>query len=266
MLNFIRVEVSTKNRNKLENHIFSEDYSIFNNLREYAIIADGVTRDKYFKKGFSLAYESAKKSSIILSSFLFNKGFKSNKENIKKGFIEANNTVRKINEKEGLWENSDYLDRDLAGTCLASLIREKDYFYYGFVGDCRIFKISPNKKIFITKDVVEEAREDFPKLKDLKKRRFLTRKERRNNPKSSYKTYGVLTGEKEALNKKYFKVGRFRYKKGDIVGIFSDGVTPFFEKDKDFLDIMLTLNKNKINKYLGNQVTIDEKTLIFCRI
>lgn len=266
MLNFTRIKVNTKNINKLENNIFSEDYSIFNNLREYAIIADGVTRDKYFKNGFSLAYKSAKKSSNVLSSILKEDKFKDNKKTIKKGFLEANNAVKKINEKEGLFENCNYLDKDLAGTCLACLKKENDYFYYGFVGDCRIFKISSNKKIFITEDVVEKARIDFPKIKDLKKRRFLTRKERRNNPKSNYRTYGVLTGEKEALNKKYFKIGKFKCKKGDIIGIFSDGITPFFEKDKDFLDIMLTLNKNKIKKYLENQTSLDEKTLIFCRI
>ena len=266
MLNFIRIKVNTKNRNKLENGIFSEDYSIFNNLKEYAIVADGVTRDKYFKNGFSLAYNSAKKSSTTLSSILKKDKLKNNIESIKKGFIEANNAVRKINKKEGLWENCNYLDRDLAGTCLVSLIREKDYFYYGLVGDCRIFKISPSKKIFITKDVVEEAREEFPKLKDLNKRRFLTRKERRNNPKSSYKTYGVLTGEKDALNKKYFKVGRVSCKKGDIIGIFSDGVTPFFRKDNEFFNILLSCNRNKIKKYLEKQETLDEKTLIICKI
>lgn len=266
MLNFVKVEVTTKNKSKLENGVFSEDYSIFNNLREYAIIADGVTRDEYFKKGFSLAYKVAKESSNVLSSTLEGSRFKGNKETIKKGFIEANNAVKKINEKEGLLKNCNYLDKDLAGTCLACLKKENDYFYYGFVGDCRVFKISLDKKIFITEDVVEKARIDFPKIKNLEKRRFLTRKERRNNPKSHYRTYGVLTGEKEALNKKYFKVGKFKYEKGDIVGIFSDGITPFFEKDKDFLDIMLTLNKNKIKNYLESQETLDEKTLIFCKV
>ncbi len=266
MLNFIRIKVDTKNKDKLENGIFSEDYSIFNNSKEYAIIADGVTRDKYFKKGYSLAYSSAKKSSTILFSSFIKKESKDNKKNIKKGFIEANNAVKKINQKEGLWDNCNYLDKDLIGTCLACFIKEKDYLSYGFVGDCRIFKISPNKKIFITEDVVEKARLEFPKIKDNEKRRFLIRKERRNNPRSNYKTYGVLTGEKDALNKKYFKLGKIKCKKGNIIGIFSDGVTPFFEKDRDFLDILLSLNKNKIKKYLENQKTIDEKTLIFCKV
>ncbi len=268
MIDFIKIEWKTKKKEKIKKRILTEDFSIFDNEKEYIVVADGVTRDVYEKYGKSPAYNAAKLAVTSCAS-CFVKPVKDSRKAIKGGFEKANEKIRELNKKENLWGegNNDYLDRDLAGTCLACILKRENKIFYGYVGDCRIFKVSKDKKLFITKDVVKEAKLKFPKIKDKEKKIVLIRKERRNNPKSPHKTYGVLTGEKEALNKKYFGVGDFSYKKGDIVGVFSDGVAPFVEKDKKFLELLFSGTKKEIKDYVLNLNSPlqneDEKTLIF---
>ncbi len=242
-MKIIKIETRTRKKDKIENDIFSEDYSLYNN--SYAIVSDGITRNKYYKKGYSVAYTAAKKATEALS-FALDKGI-----DMKEGFKMANNAVKELNQKEKLFKDS------LAGTCLVSVLRKGDNFTYGQIGDSRAFRISSKGDLFLTRDMVKECKEDFLKEGggDINKLR--------NNPNEKRKTFGALTGEEAALE--YFIYGNLPFHKGDVVGVFSDGVSPFFESDKNFLKVILRGDKEEIEEYLEKAPfqNDDEKTLIF---
>lgn len=254
---------------KLNNGIESEDYVVWNDNCGYWIVADGVTRDVYTQKGYSLAYEAAKRAANAMAGELT---VNNSEQTIKKVFQIANNAVKELNKMEGLWGegNNNYLDRDLAGTCLACLVRIGGSFFYGYVGDCRIAHLSSNGNLFIVPDQVMAAKAEFPMEVGKVERAVIIREERRNNPSDPHKTYGVLTGEDAALDLKYLKFGSFECKSGDVVVVCSDGVAPFVEKDKQFPQLLLNGSREEIQTHVANLKSAyqntDEKTLIFCRM
>lgn len=254
---------------KLDNGIVSEDYVVWNDNCGYWIVADGVSRDVYARKGYSLAREAARRAANAMAGKLTvdNSG-----QDIKEAFQLANNAVKELNKEEGLWGegNNDYLDRDLAGTCLACIVQRKGKFSYGYVGDCRIAHLSSGGDLFITPNQVLEAKVEFPQRRERNEQVVAIRKERRNNPSDSHKTYGVLTGEDAALDPLYLKFGSFECRPGDVVVVCSDGVAPFVEKDKQFSQLLLNGSREEIQMHVANLKSAyqntDEKTLILFRI
>lgn len=254
---------------KLNNGIESEDYVVWNDNCGYWIVADGVSRDVYTREGYSLALEAAKRAANAMAGKLTvdNSG-----QDIKEAFQLANNAVKELNKMEGLWGegNNNYLDRDLAGTCLACLVQRGSRFCYGYVGDCRVAHISSDGDLSITPDQVLEAKTEFPQEGEHDERVVVIRKERRNNPSDKHKTYGVLTGEDAALDPKYLKFGSYECKSGDVVVVCSDGVAPFVEKDKLFPKLLLNGSREEIQAHVANldsaYQNTDEKTLTLCRL
>jgi len=268
-MEIIVLEWSTGVQKKLDNGIKSEDYAVWDKDHGYYIVADGVSRDIYERKGFSLARISAERAAHAMASRLSR--FDS-EQAIHEAFKLANKAVKAFNEEEGLFGegNNNYLDRDLAGTCLACMVQKKGKFSYGYVGDCRIAHLSSGGDLFITPDQVREAKVEFPQERERNKEVVTIRKERRNNPSDPHKTYGVLTGEDAALDPKYLKFGSYEYKSGDVVLVCSDGIAPFVEKDKLFTQLLLNRSKKKIQAYVANPKSPyyndDEKTLILYRV
>lgn len=262
------LEWPTGIKKKLENGIKSEDYAICDDINGYYIVADGVSRDVYERKGYSLAYTAAEHAAKTMAARL---SMYDTEQSIHEAFQLANRAVKELNEKEGLWgeENNNYLDRDLAGTCLGCLVKRKEFFFYGYVGDCRIIHISSDGNLFITTDQVLEAKAEFPQKGGSDERAVIIRKERRNNPSDPHKTYGALTGENAALNPKYLKFGSYKCRSGDVAGICSDGLATFIEKDKQFRQLLINGSQEEIQAYVANSKSpyqnTDEKTLILYR-
>lgn len=260
------LEWSTGVQKKLENGIRSEDYVMKDEQNNYFVVADGVSRDVYKQLGYSPARAAAERATQALLEGL------QQGESLNEAFHTANRAVKELNQNEGLWGegNHNYLDRDLAATCLACLVRNGDTFRYGYVGDCRIAHISAEGVLFITPDQVLNARTEFPKEGSREERAVTIRKERRNNPSDSHKTYGVLTGEDVALNPKYLKTGTIQSKPGDVVMVCSDGIAPFIENDEEFRKLLLQGSEEDIRVYAANPDSpyqnTDEKTLILHRV
>lgn len=266
MSHVMAFEWPTGVQKKLDNGVTSEDYANWNEEKDYFIVADGVSRDVYEQQGYSPARAAAEQATGAMAESL------SQGKGIGEAFQFANEAVREMNKKEGLWgeSNHNYLDRDLAGTCVACVVKENSEFRYGYVGDCRIAHISAGGELFITPDQVTEARTEFPKDGTRDERAVTIRRERRNNPSDSHKTYGVLTGEETALDPKYLKTGSIQAELGDVVAVFSDGVAPFIEKDKQFRQLLLSADQEAIRQYVANPESpyqnTDEKTLILYRV
>jgi serine/threonine protein phosphatase PrpC len=262
-------EWTTRVAKKLNNKITSEDYAAFSDDQGYYIVADGVSRDVYNQKGYSLARDAAERA-VNASINVFSKQIAP--EFIKEAFIKANNAVRQLNIEKGLWGfgNHNYLDRDLVGTCLACLIWVRDTFHYGYIGDCRIANISSNGSFFITPDQVAKAKSEFPQEGPLSQRVITIRKDRRNNPAESHTTYGVLTGEDAALDSNYLGFGSFKPSIDSVTAICSDGVAPFIENNLEFRELLLKGNSKGIQDYIAESVSpyqnTDEKTLILCKL
>lgn len=254
---------------KLENGIQSEDYAVWDEENGYFIVADGVSRDSYDRKGYSPARAAAERAADAMADRLSAGG---HEQAVRESFQMANQAVRELNEDEGLWGegNNNYLSRDLAGTCAACLVREKDEFRYGYVGDCRIIHVSSSGDLFITPDQVTEARAEFPKEGARDARAVIIRKERRNNPDGPHNTYGVLTGEDAALAPKYLKTGKFQASPGDVVAVCSDGIASFMERDEHFRQLLLSGSQEEIQAHVANPDSpyqnTDEKTLIVYRV
>lgn len=268
LMEIIVIEWSTGVQKKLENGIKSEDYAVWDTDKGYFIVADGVSRDSYDKNGFSLAREAAERAANAMARRLSQFDAE---HAMYDAFKQANKAVKALNEEEGLWGegNNNYLDRDLAGTCLACMVQRKGEFSYGYVGDSRIAHLTSRGNLFITPDQVLESKAEFPQGKHTEQV-VTIRKERRNNPSDSHKTYGVLTGEDAALDPTYLKRGSYKCKSGDVVLVCSDGLAPFVEKDKQFTQLLLNGSNEKIQAHVADPNSLyqnnDEKTLILYRV
>jgi serine/threonine protein phosphatase PrpC len=254
---------------KLAAGIQSEDYADWDESGQYLVVTDGVTRDVYNQPGASPARSAAIRAAESIGENLH--GSACSEAGIQEAFRRANQDVRLLNQEEGLWAEGqhNYLDKDLAGTCAACIMRSPKEFFYGYVGDCRVARISADGNLFITPDQVLAARSDFPKEGTREERAVIIRKQRRNNPSDPHKTYGVLTGEDTALDPKYLHTGHLPYQPGDILIVCSDGVAPFIEKDEQFRQLLVTGSREEIQQYVANPDSpyqnTDEKTLLLHR-
>ena len=269
---------------------FSETYdnSIFikNNIKPvvedyYCIsgniccVADGVTRDsinetyiKYpetleevkewiniYPKSPSGSYKAAK---ITADKFVeYIKAYDNiTEENIYDTIEKVNQEVWEINKNREI----DYLKNDLFCTVASGGIIEKNFFIGFSIGDCHI-KILNEKfeQIFESindhlnyeqyeKEVLSNYGFDWTNPKD----RILVRGAFRNNPIIKNHSFGVISGEKQAME--FVKTYKVDLTNAKYICIYSDGCEPNFE------------NKENIKETIKNPENIKnngkEKTLI----
>jgi len=214
-------------------------------------VADGVTRDsvegKYIKypkdleevkewiKGYpnpSGAFEAAK---IVADGFVKNmeKANNINKDTIFEAVEKANNEVWQINKDRKI----DYLKEDLYCAVAAGGIIVENCFIGFSIGDCHI-KILNEKFEQIFESVNDHVnyekyeRETLAKYGfnwENPKDRILVRAGFRNNPIIKEKSFGVISGEKEAME--FVKTYMVDLNDAKYVCIYSDGCEPNFEND-----------------------------------
>lgn len=237
-------------------------------------VADGVTRDsvngtsviypetleevKEWIKSYpnpSGAYQAAK---ITADNFVKNirNSNTINKEIIYEAVKKANAEVWKINKDRKI----DYLKDDLYCTVAVGGIILKNKFIGFSIGDCHIkilneqfeeiFKSINNHQNFETyqKKTLSNYGLDWENPKD----RILVRAAFRNNPIIKDKSFGVISGEIEAME--YVDIYEVDLKDAKYICAYSDGCEPNFE------------NKEKIKNTIVNPEDIKnrgkEKTLI----
>ena len=88
----------------------------------------------------------------------------------------------------------------------------------------------------------------------------MVRKQFRNNPNNIVDgkcvSYGALTGEEEAIG--FIKTGAVKIADGDTIIVYSDGMSNYLT-DKEFIDNILSFNKDIFEKYMHNKSLEDDK-------
>lgn len=235
-------------------------------------VTDGVTRDKNDSGEYpypSPARQAAQIAAETIGNYLVNLEQISERK-IHDAFVHANEAVKSLNEQLGLWNNHDYLERDLAGTVGVCAVVQKREVIYGYIGDCGIAHLSSQGELlWHSDDDVITASSHFPKTNDIGRteRTVRVRRDFRNKPSAQHPTYGVLTGEEEAMH--YVKTGRVQLEPGAVLVVYSDGAMPFIFEDDDFSRLLFNGNETQIYEYVAHRSSAekysDEKTLILFR-
>lgn len=259
----LKIGFDTRNARKQEAQIRSEDAWGYSLAKTVFVVTDGVTRDSYPIPGNSIAKRAAH---VAMAKLL-----DAEKIGIEAAFREANQAVQDLNQQEGLWNDHNYLGRDLAGCCAAVAVRRDNFFTCGVVGDCRVAKLVEGQEIQITTDLVALARQEFPSSESMsvQERKRIIRGSRRNNPTDAHRTYGVLTGEPNALHPRYLVQTSFALKPGEAMAIFSDGITPLLDHEPQLKSLLISASVDDIENYIQRQRLAqdleDEITLIVYR-
>lgn len=170
-------------------------------------------------------------------------------EGLREACRAGNDAVRRLNEELGLWNRCDYWENDLAGAVFAGLVLAEKQFIWGVLADCGVAQLSPNGELlWITEDRVASVQPYFPKLPE-KERFIAVRQHFRNKPASGLdRTYGVFTGEEEALS--YLDVGTRPFAAGDTLLVFTDGARHLVE-DPEFRPLLRDGTAHDIDHFVA---------------
>ena len=206
---------------KGKNHVYEDGFLVDKKNRIF-LVSDGISPDKRLKPS------QTKTAADLLLKTIRRQLLKLPKT--EKSFYlackTANLEVKKLNQKLGFWNKCDYFDNDLAGTVFSGITIFKNHFLWSFLTDCGIGHLSKNSKLLgLSQDHLIKARKYFP----AKEGTLVIRKDFRNRPENGKnKTYGVFTGEEKAMA--YLKTGKRKFKNGETIFLFSDGIRPYLKK------------------------------------
>lgn len=145
---------------------------------------------------------------------------------------EANDGVARVNDALGINGRCDYLKRDYAGAVAAAARIAGDTLEIAWIGDCGVAVIRSGTLLYLTRDHLDGLtaylKENPAPFDDA--RRVYVRRDLRNKPKfypeGRAVTYGVLTGEAEAIP--YIETASIPLESGDVVATHTDGFRPYF--------------------------------------
>lgn len=190
----------------------NEDIVLCDDERKIYILLDGVSRDKINGKypSPSPAREVSELFAKEAYDYLKKSDGKYELKYIKDAFIKGNEAIEHYNIK--------YYDF-LPGTVGIVCCIYKDRLYYGYIGDCYGRLIRNDEILVFTKCQTEKIA--------IHKKEYSSKEIRNeicNNIKHPY-GYGVLTGQKEALD--FVVFGEYCLNNVDMVFLSSDGIEPF---------------------------------------
>ena len=247
-----------------------------------AIVADGITRDPIGVGDFSTCSKEdflnkyPRPSGGGLAAKEICNSFSKSTGNLKERLVMANEAVKSLNNK--YIKSCDYLENDYYGAVAACVSITDDVLYYSYICDCGVIVYDKNGNIkFKTQDDKELFSDPYiDKIGipwNLPEARKIVRSEYRNNLNNIVDgkcvSYGALTGEEVAVS--FIREGSISLDKGDIVIVYSDGLTNFLN-DKEFITIILNFEKDKVDKYITEKAREDykkygsEKTLVVFKI
>lgn len=256
-----------------------EDSYDFDKNKKAVAAADGVTRDpseilpdlstESGKIEFTKNYPNPSPAKIAADIFtkVFVKSVKPSEAGIKDSFEKANQEIMRWNQEN--IQKVNYLLNDFAGTVAAGAVVQGDKYFYGFICDCGVAVFDKHGKLrLITGDegpgksdisyAIKKTSEDEKVNWQMPEGRVLVRKHFRNRP-SKPNTYGVLTGEKQAM--KYVKVGSGNLEPGDILIVYSDDSRPIITS-KEFSVLIKKKSLDRLKGLLKEKVN-NEGTLVF---
>ncbi len=267
---FIQIDLRNLDQRKRE----SEDASYLDREKKILVAADGITRGPFSENEQypypSPAAQVAKKFVETFGTFLSQQN-KVTRQDLIAATYKASLEVKKINQQLGLWANNDYLQNDLASTVFSACIQRDDKMLYAFMGDCGVAKLaSDGSLLWSSPDEVTPLRPLFPKTEEVGtiERHLQVRRDFRNNPDADHATFGVISGEEEAMS--YLRTGIIPVNSGEIMIAFSDGITEFLHKSSEFRKLLASGSQQKIKAFLEEHSHPkkhgDDKTLVLHRI
>ena len=243
-----------------------------------AIVADGITRDpigisdfsKTTKREFLEKYP--RPSGAELAAKEICSTFPETKGSLVDRLIETNKSVKRLNDE--YIPECDYLENDYYGAVASCICIKDNILYYAYICDCGVIVYDKfgNTK-FKTEDDKEIYSDPFVNnigiSWNLPEARKIVRSEYRNNINKVVDgnciSYGALTGEESAIN--FIRSGQLKIEEGDIIIVYSDGVT-YYLNDKEFINHIINFNKDNFEKYIEEKSKEDydkygkEKTLV----
>ncbi len=266
-----------------------EDYFgsyCYDNEQKIMVASDGVTRDpclrlpdtsKLLGKLLFLA-KYPHPSPARIASETFVKEFKKtliqtrprdrDERAIREAFRRANEEIARWN-KENI-PNPDYLVNDFAGCVGAGLSYNNGLVTYGFMADPGIAVYDEKGNLrFKTDDDGPSKHDDFM-TKELKSQgltwrdaefRRVIRRDFRNKPDNTH-SYGVLTGEREAMY--YVRTGTIEVRPGEHIAVFTDGLVDIIQSG-EFIDALKQGDFSQMFKVCKKRVK-SEGTLVYSRV
>ena len=170
-------------------------------------------------------------------------------------------------------------------------VKQGGVIKYAFIGDCRMLVLSQEAEIdwqSLTEstDRVSQAQaafaplrknlpaKDDPTYEDQRRQYIRTvHTQFRNNPDAEdgpnpHPTYGVLTGQPEAVDERYIYTGEIVLSTGKTLVLSSDGLEPFMAQN-DFREILVRGDSQEVEHYINAHPEIDtandDKTLLVIR-
>ena len=243
-----------------------------------AIVADGITRDPIGITDFSKCSKCEfiekypKPSGAELAAKEICKTFSNSKGSLTDRLIEANKSVKKLNNK--FINQCDYLENDYYGACASCIEFENNILNYAYICDCGVIVYNKNGNIkFKTNDDKELYSDSYINKLGIPwsspKTRKIVRSQYRNNLNNiidgNCVSYGALTGEESAIN--FIRSGQLTIEDGDIIIVYSDGFN-YYLSDDEFIKNIINFNRESFEKYVEEKSKEDfekygkEKTLV----
>jgi hypothetical protein len=256
----------------------SEDSYAYDEKRKIACVADGVTRD--FLDGNAVTYDLKGLTKFLLGKYPeYAKDVADICTKIyleTKSFEFANKSIGFYNQENDLFP-TNYLDKDLAGCTVAGVFEDNKKIYWTYIADAGVAIFNKKGDLeFKTKDEGPHSKEKNPHLEEIlknnggwlsQKGRKIIRSQYRNNPSEPY-SYGVLTGEKEALY--YLRKGEEKINPGDYVLVFTDGVREIIfrenaedEINEKFVEILTKGDFKKLEKFCKKKIQTEGSLVVY---
>lgn len=242
----------------------NEDFKIIGKKFPIFAVADGVSRTKKPGERYSFrwsAHQAAVEFCVgvmdtIEAEFHHKRGLKV----LERAFSIANIYIRSHNISRIPPDKIDFLANDYYCACGVAAFIKEGLFYYGYLGDCgiRIYDQNDRLRYYSVDDVkpIEEHRDGLP-YESSNQKILEWRRDYRNHPKADYSTYGVFTGEEEALY--YCHFGKIQLKPGDLIFLYSDGFLHFIKKS-DFRALFRRVDlkdhhpKNAVKRFVAAEI------------
>lgn len=210
----------------------NEDYFSFSLKHPIFAVADGVSRSINPEESYpnpSGARLAAEEFCKVTIEYLEEPFYSRISEALIRGAMGiANARIRQLNDEYDIPYKLDYWTNDYFCTCGIVVAIKGNVLYYGCLGDCGLIVFNRyDFPRFISVNDVEplEVIRDGLNFCSEKERMIFWRQYLRNKPSENFLTYGVFTGEPEALH--YCHIGKLELQEGDSVFLYSDGFSRF---------------------------------------
>lgn len=247
----------------------------------YAIVADGITRDAIgIVDKSKVSFEEIKKkyprpSGAEMAAKVIVSTFENTEGTLKEKLIKCNKEVKKLNDK--YIKKCDYLENDYYGAVASCVHINNNVLEYAYICDCGVIVYDNKGNIkFQTDD--DKVKYTDPYITNIgipwgtPEARVIIRRDYRNNLEKiidgNCVSYGAITGEESAIS--FIRTGEIELQNDDIIIVYSDGFTNFLH-EQSFINEIINFNKESFEKYiqelsLNNYKSYGkEKTLIIMK-